>query len=85
MLLHADPGHGRPGTYDLTMTETVTGAGRLLVSGFTMRPPADSRNGRITTGAGASRSPGIAYPAAAKRTGNVGMRERAQDGRAAGR
>lgn len=84
MLLRADPGHGRPGTYDLTMTETVTGAGRLLVSGFTMRPPADSRNGRIIIRAGGSRSPGIAYPAAAKRTGNADMRERAQDGKAAG-
>jgi sortase A len=28
----------QPGTYDLTVTETVNGGGELLVSGFTMRP-----------------------------------------------
>lgn len=30
-------GSARPGTYDLTVTETVTGQHRLVVSGFTMR------------------------------------------------
>ena len=28
----------QPGTYDLTVAETVNGRGKLLVSGFTMRP-----------------------------------------------
>jgi len=28
----------QPGTYDLAVTETVNGRGKLLVSGFTMRP-----------------------------------------------
>ena len=31
-------GSGQPGTYDITVTETVTATGRLLVSRFTMRP-----------------------------------------------
>ncbi len=31
-------GSGQPGTYDLTVTETATATGRLLVSRFTMRP-----------------------------------------------
>ena len=31
-------GSGQPGTYDITVTETATATGRLLVSGFTMRP-----------------------------------------------
>ena len=29
---------GQSGTYDVTVTETATATGRLLVSGFTMRP-----------------------------------------------
>ena len=31
-------GSGQPGTYDITVTETATATGRLLVSKFTMWP-----------------------------------------------
>jgi sortase A len=31
-------GATKPGSYDLTVTETVTGTGALVVTGFTMRP-----------------------------------------------
>jgi sortase A len=33
-------GSAHPGTYDVTVTETVTGGGKLMVTGFAMRPPA---------------------------------------------